>query len=316
MKFKTPLNLKETADFLNANYKGKDNHKISGLNEIHMVEKGDIVFVDHPKYYDKALNSNATTILINKEVDYPDGKAIIISQDPFKDFLKLINKYAPISKLYKSKGDNLLIGENSHIQPNVTIGHNVVIGKNCFIHAGVTINDNTIIGDNVIIHANSSIGNDAFYYQFRNGAYEKLLSCGNVLIESNVEIGALCTIDRGVTGTTTIKTGCKLDNQVHVGHDTFIDEHCLIAAQVGIAGCCIIEKNCKIWGQVGIPANITIGEKSEILGQTGITNHTKGNQKYFGSPAGEVRSEFKLLALYKKLPQLFDRVSKLEKNGK
>ncbi len=316
MKFKSPFTLKSIATLINSKYQGDENHEILGLNEIHMVETGDIVFVDHPKYYEKALNSAATTILINKEIDFPKGKAILISEDPFKDFLKLITYFSPITKLNSDRGGNLTIGEGTHIQPNVTLGHNVVIGKNCFIHAGVTINDNTIIGDNVIINANTSIGNDAFYYQFRNNEYEKLLSCGNVLIESNVEIGALCTIDRGVTGTTTIRKGSKLDNQVHIGHDSFIDENCLIAAQVGIAGCCIIGRNCKIWGQVGVPANITIGEKSEILGQSGLTNHTKGNQKYFGSPAGEVRSEFKLLALYKKLPQLFERVTNLEKNGK
>ncbi|TVZ54966.1 UDP-3-O-[3-hydroxymyristoyl] glucosamine N-acyltransferase [Lutibacter sp. Hel_I_33_5] len=301
MKFKNPQTLQQIANLLEVDFIGDESFEITGINEIHVVENGDIVFVDHPKYYDKALNSAATTILINKEVDCPEGKSLLISDDPFRDFNKLTQHFNPFIASKNNISDTAIIGENTIIQPNVFIGEYVVIGENCTIHANVTINNNCDIGDNVVIQSNTVLGSDAFYYKNRPEGFDKLISGGKVVLEDNVELGASCTIDRGVTGNTTIGKGTKIDNQVHVGHDTIIGEKCLIAAQTGIAGCCIIEDEVTIWGQVGTNSGITIGKGAVILGQTGVTKSVTGGKSYFGTPISESREKLKEMAEIKRL---------------
>jgi UDP-3-O-[3-hydroxymyristoyl] glucosamine N-acyltransferase len=278
------------------------------MNVIHVVESGDIVFVDHPKYYDKALQSAATIVLINKNVDCPSGKALLISDDPFRDFNKLTNYFKPFQSSNNSISTSAKIGEGTVIQPNTFVGNNVVIGKNCLIHSNVSIYDYTVIGDNVIIHAGTILGADAFYYKKRESGFDQLISGGRVVIENNVGIGALCTIDKGVTGDTTIGEGTKIDNQVHVGHDTVIGKKCLIASQTGIAGCVIIEDEVTLWGQVGTTSGITIGTKAVVLGQTGVTKSIEGGKSYFGTPVEESREKLKQLANIKKIPDLIQKL--------
>lgn len=296
MKFKQVQTLQQIAELLNCDFVGDSSFSITGINEIHVVEKGDIVFVDHPKYYDKALQSAATIVLINKKVDCPKGKALLISDDPFRDFNKITKHFNPFIASKSSISESAIIGEGTIIQPNVFIGDNVLIGKNCVIHPNVTIYSNCIIGNNVTIHANTVLGSDAFYYKNRPEGFDKLISGGRVVIEDNVDLGASCTIDRGVTGDTTIGIGTKIDNQVHVGHDTLIGKKCLIASQTGIAGCVIIEDEVTIWGQVGTNSGITIGKKAVILGQTGVTKSIEGGKTYFGTPISESREKLKEIA--------------------
>lgn len=301
MKFPKTYTLKEIAEITNTKFVGNAQFPVKGINEIHVIEKGDVVFVDHPKYYDKALQSAASVVLINKEVACPDGKALLISDDPFRDFNKLSNYFKPFQKANNSISNSAEIGKNTIIQPNVFIGNNVKIGDNCLIHPNVVIYDNTIIGNHVTIHAGTILGADAFYYKNRPTGFDKLISSGRVVIEDNVDIGAACTIDKGVTGDTTIGKGTKMDNQIQIGHDTVIGKKCLIASQTGIAGCCIIEDEVTIWGQVGTNSGITIGKKAVILGQTGVTKSVKGNKSYFGTPITESRQKLKELATLKSL---------------
>ena len=301
MKFKSVQTLQKIASLIDATFVGESDFKISGINEIHVVEAGDIVFVDHPKYYEKALNSKATIILINKEVDCPKGKSLLISDNPFRDFNKITKHFSPFISSKVSIADTAIVGEGTIIQPNVFIGNNVSIGKNCLIHPNVTIYDNAIIGDEVIIHANTVLGADAFYYKNRPEGFDQLLSVGRVVVKNNVHIGASCTIDKGVTGDTTIGEGTKIDNQVHVGHDTKIGKKCLIASQTGIAGCVIIEDEVTLWGQVGTNSGITIGKGAVILGQTGVTKSVPGGKTYFGTPISESRAKLKELAYLKRL---------------
>lgn len=308
MKFPKIHTLKEIADLIDCEFVGDANFQVLGMNEIHVVQPGDIVFVDHPKYYDKALNSAATIILINKNVDCPDGKALLISDDPFRDFNKLTRHFRPFQGTNVSISLSAEIGENTFIQPNCFIGNNVKIGKNCIIYSNVSIYDNTIIGDNVIIQAGTILGADAFYYKKRESGFDQLLSGGRVVIENNVGIGALCTIDKGVTGDTTIGEGTKIDNQVHVGHDTLIGKKCLIAAQTGIAGCVIIEDEVTLWGQVGTTSGITIGSKAVVLGQTGVTKSIEGGKSYFGTPIEESREKLKQLAHIKQIPDILSKL--------
>ena len=301
MKFPKTYTLKEIAKITNTEFIGDENFPVTGINEIHVVEKGDVVFVDHPKYYDKALDSAATVVLINKKVACPKGKALLISDDPFRDFNKLSNYFKPFEKANKVVSDTARIGENTIIQPTAFVGNHVTIGNNCVIHPNVIIYDNCVIGNNVTIHAGTILGADAFYYKNRPSGFDKLISCGRVVIKDNVDIGAACTIDKGVTGDTTIGAGTKLDNQIQIGHDTIIGKKCLIASQVGIAGCCIIEDEVTIWGQVGTNSGITIGKGAVILGQTGVTKSVKGGKSYFGTPITESRQKLKELATLKRL---------------
>lgn len=296
MRFSQPYTLKQIATIIGAKYVGDENFPVFGMNEIHVVQMGDIVFVDHPKYYDKALESRATVILINKEVECPKGKALLISDDPFRDFNKLTQYFKPFERATATIAPTATIGEHTIIQPGVFIGNHVTIGKHCVIHPNVSIYDHCEIGDFVTIHAGTVLGADAFYYKKRANGYDKLKSGGRVVIEDNVDLGALCTIDRGVTADTTIKKGTKIDNHVHIGHDTVVGERCLIASQTGIAGCVVIEDRVTLWGQVGITSGVTIGEKAVILAQSGVTKSLEGGQTYFGSPAEEARKKYKELA--------------------
>ena len=308
MKFPKTYQLQEIASIIGCDFVGDSNFPVLGMNEIHVVENGDIVFVDHPKYYDKALQSAATIVLINKNVDCPKGKALLISDDPFRDFNKLTNYFKPFQSSNSSISTSAKIGEGTVIQPNTFVGNNVTIGKNCLIHSNVSIYDHTVIGDNVIIHAGTILGADAFYYKKRETGFDQLISGGRVVIGNNVGIGALCTIDKGVTGDTTIGEGTKIDNQVHVGHDTVIGKKCLIASQTGIAGCVIIEDEVTLWGQVGTTSGITIGAKAVVLGQTGVTKSIEGGKSYFGTPVEESREKLKQLANIKKIPDLIQKL--------
>lgn len=301
MRFPQPYTLEQIATIINAKYVGASDFPVLGMNEIHVVQAGDIVFVDHPKYYEKALHSKATIVLINKEVECPEGKALLISDDPFRDFNKLTDFFKPFQKATALIAPSARIGENTVVQPGTFVGNNVVIGNNCRIHSNVSIYDDCVIGDNVTIHAGTVLGADAFYYKKRPEGFDKLKSGGRVVIQDNVDLGALCTIDRGVTGDTTIKKGTKIDNQVHIGHDTVVGEKCLIASQTGIAGCVVIENEVTIWGQVGMTSGITIGEKAVILAQSGISKSLEGGQTYFGYPAGEAREKYKEMSALKQL---------------
>ncbi|GAA0759259.1 UDP-3-O-(3-hydroxymyristoyl)glucosamine N-acyltransferase [Psychroflexus lacisalsi] len=311
MKFPRPQNLKQISDLINAEFVGQPDFEILGINEIHVVEHGDIVFVDHPKYYDKALESKASVVLINKEVDCPDGKALLISEDPFSDFNKITAHFSPFETSSQPLSKSAKIGKNTIIQPNVFIGNNVKIGDDCIIHSNVSIYDGVEIGNNVQIHAGTVLGADAFYYKNRPTHHDKLLSGGTIRINDNVEIGALCSIDKGVSGVTSIGEGTKIDNQVQVGHDTIIGKKCLIASQTGIAGCVVIEDEVTIWGQVGIASGLTIGKKVIILAQSGISKDLKSNITYFGTPADDIRKKYRELGYISRIPEIIQKLKNL-----
>ena len=310
MKLINSLSVKQLAKFLNCASFGDENILISGFNEIHKVEKGDLIFVDHPKYFEKALKSIAAVVIINdSSVVVPKEKAIIHSKDPFRSFNKLTKHFSPSSKNSKMIGDNISVGPDTFIHQSSVIGNNVIIGNNCTIHANVCIYDHSEIGNNVIIHASTVVGANAFYYKKYGTKYSPLHSCGKVIIEDDVEIGALSSIDRGVTGDTIIKKGTKMDNQVHIGHDTVVGENCLFAAQVGIAGCVTIEDEVTLWGQVGVASNLTIGKGAVVLGQSGLNKSIEGNKTYFGSPVSDARIKFKEIAAIRKLPKIIETLS-------
>ncbi len=300
--------LKTIAGLVQAKFIGDENHPITGFNEIHRVSPGDVVFVDHPKYYDKALNSEASTIIINKEVACPAGKALIIHPEPFTAFNTLTQHFYPKTHPSKNISDSAVIGKNTTIMPGCFVGENVSIGNNCVLHPNVIIYNNCTIGDDVTIHANTTIGSDAFYLKKRTAKFEPLYSCGIVQIENDVIIGANCTIDRGVTAVTKIGRGTVLDNQVHVGHDVLIGETCLFAAQVGIAGACTIGNNVTVWGQVGISSGLVIEDGATILAQSGLGENIPEGKTYFGTPAGEAKDKMREIFATKQLPDLINKL--------
>lgn len=305
MKLPRPYTLEEFADLLECQYAGAADHAITGINEIHRVEHGDLVFVDHPKYYDKALESAATTILIDKEVDCPAGKGLLISGSPFRDFNRLTRHFMPPAHWGAEIDTSATVHQTATVRPGAVVGPNVRIGENTLIGANVVIYENCIIGDNVVIHANAVIGADAFYYKKEADGFNRMHTCGRVVLEDRVEVGAQCAIDRGVTADTIIGTGTKIDNLVHVGHDCIVGKDCLIAAQVGVAGCTVIEDGVTIWGQAGLASDLRIGEGATILAQSGLMGNVPAGKTYFGYPAMEARAKFREIALTRKLENLF-----------
>jgi UDP-3-O-[3-hydroxymyristoyl] glucosamine N-acyltransferase len=308
MKLAVAQRLAEVAKFLNCEFVGDPNHLIEGVNEIHRVENGDLVFVDHPKYYDKALKSAATTILIDQKVDCPQGKGLLVSAAPFDDFNKINKHFMPFVRQTTMTGQECEIDDSAHVYPNVFIGNNVKIGANSRIMSGVSLMDNTVIEENVIVGPNTVIGHSAFYYKKKESGYDRMHTCGNVHIHKNVEIGALCSIDAGVTATTTIGEGTKIDNQVHIGHDTIIGKHCLFAANVGLAGCVEVKDHVTVWGQVGCASDVVLGEGCVVLAQSGISKDLDPGKTYFGSPCGEVKTKFKEMAAVRRLPDLLEKL--------
>ncbi|MGG9971101.1 UDP-3-O-(3-hydroxymyristoyl)glucosamine N-acyltransferase [Ferruginibacter sp. SUN002] len=312
MQFPSPISVKWLAEFINAEVAGNENLFATGINEIHKVENGDIVFVDHPKYYDKCINSNANFIIINKKVDHPDNKVLLIVENPFDAYCKIVDHFRPFAPSTKTISETAKIGEGSFLYPNTVVGNHVVIGKNCIIHPNVTIMDFCVIGDNVVIQSGTVIGSNAFYYNTKKDReiwYKKMPDCGRVIIEDFVEIGANCTIDRGVSHDTIIGKGTKIDNLVHIGHDTVVGSNCLFAAQVGIAGATTIGNGVILWGQVGVSKTLTIGDNAVVYAQSGVPASIDGNKVYFGSPVENAKDKMKELVWIKRIPELWEKVT-------
>lgn len=301
MRIGSNFTVGDLAKFLGREVVGDCSLIVTGINEIHRVEPGDLVFVDHPKYYDKALHSAATFILIDKAVEVPNGKALIVSPTPFDDYNKLTRRFSPVTLQSTMTGEDCHISDSVHLSPNCFIGNRVIIGENVVIHPGAYIGDGTILEDNVVVGPNAVLGHYAFYYKKKPEGYHRMHSCGYVHIERNAEIGAGTTIDAGVSAITKIGEGTKIDNQVQIGHDTTIGANCLIAAQVGIAGCCTIGDNVTLWGQVGCASGITIENNVTVLAQSGIGMDLKQGKTYFGSPCDESKIKFRELFAVKNL---------------
>lgn len=314
MKFPAPVSLTWIAELIGAELVGDVQASASGINEIHKVEAGDLVFVDHPKYYDKCIQSAASFIIINQKVDCPVGKALLVVEQPFEAYLKIVRHFRPFTPATTMISETAVIGEGTYIAPGAFIGHHTVIGKNCFIAPNVVIMDHCILEDRVVIQSGTVIGSDAFYYNTKKNRevwYKRMESCGRVIIESDVEIGAGCTIDRGVTHDTRIGRGTKLDNMVHLGHDTVIGKNCLIAAQVGVAGAVNIEDGVTLWGQVGVSKTLTIGENAVVLAQSGVPSSLKGNNVYFGYPAEDASIKRRELVWIKRIPEIWEKLQRV-----
>ncbi|GAB4093719.1 UDP-3-O-(3-hydroxymyristoyl)glucosamine N-acyltransferase [Flaviaesturariibacter terrae] len=312
MRFDQPVALTDIARLIGAEIIGNQEAFATGINEIHKVEEGDLVFVDHPKYYRKCIESAATFIIINQRTEFPPHKALLLVSDPFEAYQTIVQRYRPFVPLQGPVSESAVIGEGTVIAPGVVIGNNVRIGSNCILQPNVVIGDHCIIGNDCIIQSGTVIGSDAFYYNKKTNRpvhYKKMLSCGRVVLEDAVEIGANCTIDRGVSGDTVIGAGTKMDNLVHIGHDTIVGKNCLFAAQVGIAGATVIEDGVILWGQVGVSKTLTIGSGAEVYAQSGVPASIAGGKKYFGSPVQEASVKMKELVWIKRIPEIWQKIT-------
>lgn len=304
MELPEPISAQKFADSVGGTLYGDGSLHIRGANEIHKVRTGDVTFVDHEKYYRRSLESEASVILIDQKEEVPEGKAIIVVEDPFRAYDDLVKKHRPLPVLRESVSAEAEIHSSAVIEPGVVIGDHVSIGAHSHIQANTVLHDYVTIGKNVRIQAGSILGTDAYYFKKKdNGSYEKWTTGGRVVIADEVDIGAGCTINRGVSGDTIIGRGSKLDCQVHLGHGVVIGKHCLLAGQVGIGGKTIVEDKVIIYGQVGIAQSLHIGEEAVILAKSGVSKDLEGGNTYFGSPAGEVREKYRELATLRNMMQ-------------
>jgi UDP-3-O-[3-hydroxymyristoyl] glucosamine N-acyltransferase len=285
---------------------------------LHKVEIGDLVFVDHPKYYQTCLQSAASFIIINKAVDCPPQKALLIVDQPFEAYQKIVKHFRPFEPATQLISPNAVIAPSSFVYPGVFIGNHVTIGERCMIHPNVIIMDHCVIGNDVVIQAATVIGSDAFYYNTKKDRevwYKRMLSCGRVVIEDDVEIGAGCTIDRGVSGDTVIGKGSRLDNMIHIGHDTVMGTNCLLAAQVGVAGAVEIGNGVILWGQVGVSKTLSSGDNAVLLAQSGVRGSLEGNKIYFGSPAEDASVKKRELVWIKRIPEIWQKLNDRSENS-
>jgi UDP-3-O-[3-hydroxymyristoyl] glucosamine N-acyltransferase len=314
--------------------------EVDKLAKIEEGTEGSLTFLANPKYLNFIYTTKASITIVNKTfVPEQDLSTTLIKvEDAYKSFSQLLEYYNQV-KLMKSGieqpsvisdnvsyGENLYLGSFSYIGINTKIGNNVKIYPNCFIGDNVEIGDNTvifagvriysesIIGNYCTIHSGTIIGSDGFGFAPNgDGAYQKVPQIGNVIIEDYVDIGACTTIDRATLGSTIIRKGVKLDNQIQVAHNVEIGENTVIAAQTGIAGSTKIGKECMIGGQVGIGGHLTIGNRVRVQGQTGITKNIKDNEVLQGTPAINFKDFSKSFIHFKNLPKMVNEIENLKK---
>lgn len=333
----------QIAGILEGEIEGNENVEVYKLSKIEEGEEGSLTFLSNPKYIHYIYETKATIAIVNKDF-VPEKQletTLIKVEDAYKAFSTLlefynqvklnksgIEEYTVISKTatigenlylgsFSTIGNNVIIGNNVKIYPNVTIGENVSIGNNTTIFSGVNIYSETTIGSDCVIHAGAIIGSDGFgFAPSEEGIYSKVPQIGNVVIEDNVDIGAATTIDRATLGSTIIRKGVKLDNQIQIAHNVEIGKNTVIAAQTGIAGSTKIGENCMIGGQVGIVGHLTIGNNVKVQAQTGIAKNVKDNEVIQGTPAFGYSDFNKSYVYFKKLPELVATINTLQKEIK
>lgn len=311
MKFPQPIPVRTLAARFQAQIIGDESLVATGINEIHKVEAGDIAFSDVQKYFEKTLKSEATIILLNAPAECPPGKAILVVNEPFEVYDTLVREHRPFEPLTSPVSHRASVHPTAIIEPGVIIAPNVTIGAHCYIQANAYIGEHTHIGNYVNIGPGAIIGSDAFYFKpLPDRSRKKWRSGGRVIIHDHVDIGAGCTINKGVSGDTVIGEGSKLDCQIHIGHGAVVGRNCLFAAQVGIGGKTIVGDNVVLYGQVGIAQALHIGDGVVVLAKSGVSKSLESGKTYFGTPADEVRDKYKELAALRQLPDLLKDMRK------
>jgi len=331
----------QIAGILEGTVEGNPDVEVSKLSKIEEGVIGSLTFLANPKYTSFIYTTEASITIVDEDFK-PENKletTLIRVKDAYKAFSKLLEYYNQV-KMNKTGiekpvfisetavygdtiyigafaylGDNVKIGNDAKIYPNVYIGDNVVIGDNVTLFAGAKIYSDTVIGNNCVIHSSVILGSDGFgYTPNEKGEYHKVPQTGNVVIEDNVDIGAATSIDRATLGSTTIRKGVKLDNQIQIAHNVEVGKNTVIAAQTGIAGSTKIGENCLIGGQVGFAGHLTIGNNVRIQAQSGIGRNVKDNETIQGSPAFNYTDFSKSYVHFRNLPKIINRLNSIEKN--
>lgn len=329
----------QIAGILEGEVVGNPKAEVFELSKIEEGKSGSLTFLSNPKYTNFIYSTQASITIVNKTfVQESDLSTTLIKvDDAYLAFSTLLDFYDQAKNakvgieqpsfisetavygndLYLGSfaylGLGCIIGDNVKIYPNCYIGDNVKIGNNVKIFAGTKIYSDTIIGDNCSIHSGSIIGSDGFgFAPSPDGSFKKIPQIGNVIIEDNVDIGSCTTIDRATMGSTIIRKGVKLDNQIQIAHNVEIGENTVIAAQTGVAGSSKIGKNCMIGGQVGIAGHLTIGDNVRIQAQAGIGRNIKSGKIIQGSPAFEYNDFNKSYVHFKNLPKHIKKLEELK----
>ncbi|MBU3011714.1 UDP-3-O-(3-hydroxymyristoyl)glucosamine N-acyltransferase [Polaribacter vadi] len=330
----------QIADILEGKVVGNPDEEVSKLSKIEEGEKGSLTFLSNPKYDPYLYTTNASIAIVNEDfkLEKEISTTLIKVENAYKSFSKLLEFYNEVKNnktgreaphfiadsakvgtneylgAFSYIGENVIIGNNVKIYPNCYIGDNSIIGDNCMIFAGVKIYSETQIGNHCKIHSGSIIGSDGFGFAPNNdGEFNAIPQIGNVIIEDHVDIGSGCTIDRATLGSTIIRKGVKLDNQIQIAHNVEIGKNTVIAALTGVAGSTKIGENCMIGGQVGIAGHLTLGNNLQIQAQSGISKNLKDGLKVQGTPAFNYGDYFKAYVHFKNLPTVVESVNKLEK---
>ncbi len=336
MKF----SVKQIADMLQGTLEGEQEAYVDKLSKIEEGEEGSLSFLSNPLYTQYIYKTNATAVIVNKSFvpEHPVRSTLIRVESAELAFAKLLEMYNQIKlnkvgiskqccieesanvgeKVYVGAfayvGENAVIGNNVKIYPQVYIGDNTVVGDNTIIFPGVKVYSDNKIGKNCIIHSGVVLGSDGFRFAPQNGENSKISQIGNVVIEDDVEIGANCAIDRATLGSTILRKGVKFDNLIHIAHNVEVGENTYIAAANVVAGSTKIGKNCMFSGQVGIIGHLNIADGTIVAAQSGLSKNTKKGEMLMGSPAFEVGRYRKSFIHFRNLPDLVERVEKLEKS--
>ncbi|WP_323788867.1 UDP-3-O-(3-hydroxymyristoyl)glucosamine N-acyltransferase [Psychroserpens sp.] len=330
----------QIAGILEGDIIGNPDVEVSKLSKIEEGTEGSLTFLSNPKYTSYIYSTKASITIVNKtfQPEQEISTTLIKVDDAYKSFSKLLEYYNQVklnkhgieqpsfisesanlgSDIYVGAfsyiGDNVHIGNNVKIFPNTYIGDNVTLGDNTIIFSGAKIYSETVIGNHCVINSGVIIGADGFgFVPDEKGEYSKVPQTGNVIIEDYVDIGAATTIDRATLGSTIIRRGVKLDNQIQIAHNVEIGKNTVIAAQTGIAGSSKIGENCLIGGQVGIAGHITIGNNVKVQAQSGIGRHVKDNEVLQGSPSFNYGDWNKSYVYFKNLPKIVKTINDLEK---
>ncbi|GAA0870959.1 UDP-3-O-(3-hydroxymyristoyl)glucosamine N-acyltransferase [Gangjinia marincola] len=330
----------QIASILQGEVEGNPEVEVSQLAKIEEGKKGSLTFLANPKYTSFIYDTDASVCIVNDDfIPEKDITTTLIKvQDAYTAFSTLLEYYnkVKLNKIgieqpsfvsenvsygddlyvgaFSYLGDNVTLGKDVKIYPNVYIGDNVTMGDNVVVFAGAKIYSESIIGNNCVIHSGAIVGADGFgFAPNENGQYEKIPQTGNVIIEDHVDVGAGTTIDRATLGSTIIREGVKLDNQIQIAHNVEIGAHTVIAAQSGIAGSTKIGKHCLIGGQVGIVGHITIGNRVKIQAQSGIGRNVKDDEVLQGSPALNYGDYNKSYVLFKNLPQTVKELNDIQR---
>lgn len=333
----------QIAGMLGGEVSGNGNEKINMLAKIQEAKKGQIAFLSNPRYEQFIYTTEATAVIVKK--DFTPKKEVkstlILVEDPYVSFTLLLEEYHKLisfqkagiedpcylgkdstvgSNIYRGAfsyiGNNVKVGDNVKIYPHAYIGDNVTIGNNSILHPGVKVYADTIIGNNCVIHSGTVIGSDGFgFAPQEDGTYKTIPQLGKVIIEDNVAIGANTVIDCATFfgDATIIHNGVKLDNLIQIAHNVEIGKNTVIAAQTGVSGSAKIGENCMLAGQVGIAGHLVVANNTSIGAQAGIGKSVvKEGQRLLGSPVFDVKEYFRSYAVFKKLPDINNRLKELE----